>query len=376
MTVNDVSMNTYDRNKAYNDLPLLPPLDRNVITIPVLTALNKANKALAELKGIARKLHNQSVLVNTIALREAKASTEIENIFTTDDELYKSLTIKGSDLKGGAKEVLHYRESLWKGFEIMQKQKKISSNLLVKIYQIIKQVNDGIRPSHTETVIKKRGSGLLGGSIVYTPPRGEKVLQEKLDNLINYVNDDTNYDYDPLIKIAISHYQFEAIHPFRDGNGRTGRIFSILLMIQKGLLEMPILYLSAYIIREKEEYYYLLNSVTSRNSWESWIIFVLKAVEETSLYTIQKIEEIDNLFNTTFNFIKSKNPKFRKEIIEKIFEQPYISPKSILDENTKSLNTAKKYLDELSRIGVLTKKEIGKETRYLNIDLFNLLSET
>lgn len=369
-------MNTYDRNKAYNNLPLLPPLDKNVITIPVLTALNKANKALAELKGLAKKLPNQSMLVNTIALREAKASTEIENIFTTDDELYKSLTIKDRDLKGGAKEVLHYREALWKGFEMIKEQKEISSDLFVELYQIIKQVNDGIRPSHTETVIKKRGSGLLDGSIVYTPPRGEKVLQNKIDNLIDYVNDDTKYDYDPLIKIAISHYQFEAIHPFRDGNGRTGRIFSILLMIQKELLDMPILYLSAYIIKEKENYYYLLNSVTSRNSWESWIIFILKAIEETSLYTIQKIEEIDNLFNKTFNLIKSKNPKFRKEIIEKIFKQPYISPKSILDENTKSLNTAKKYLDELSKMGVLTKKEIGKEIRYLNIDLFNLLSET
>ncbi len=369
-------MKKYDRNVPYNNLPLLPPQDIKTITIPVLTALNKANKALAELKGMAKKLPNQSMLVNTIILREAKASTEIENIFTTNDELYQSLTIREEELKGGAKEVLHYREALWVGYNIIQEKKEISSDLLIRLYQIIKQVNDGIRPAQTETVIKKRGSGLLTSAVVYTPPRGEKILLEKLNNLINYVNDDIKYDYDPLIKIAVSHYQFEAIHPFRDGNGRTGRLFSILLMIQKKLLDVPILNLSAYIIREKEEYYYLLNSVTSRKNWEEWIVFILKAIEETSLFTIQKITEIDHLFNQTYQLIQSHHPKMRKEIVEKIFEQPYISPQTLISKNIKSLNTVKKYLEQLTEIGILTKKQIGKETRYLNIDLFNLLSET
>jgi len=366
----------YDRNKPYNNLPLLPPPNENVITIEVLHALNKSNKALAELKGLAGKLPNQSMLVNTIALREAKASTEIENIFTTDEELYKSLTIKESDLKGNAKEVLFYRQALWKGFHEIKKSGAFNIDLIKDVYQEIKQVKDGIRPSQTETVIKKRGSGLLGGTVVYTPPRGIDTIKEKLDNLFDYLNDDKKYNYDPLIKLAVSHYQFEAIHPFRDGNGRTGRIFSILLMVQKQLLEIPILYLSAYIIRKKDDYYELLNGVTAQKKWENWIIYMLKAIEETAIYTISKIEEIDRLFNNTLELTGSKLPHIRKETIEKIFEQPYVSPKRLIDQNVKSLNTAKKYLGQMEELGIMVPTKIGKETVYLNIDLYNLLSET
>ncbi len=367
---------TYDRNTPYNNLPLLPPPDEKIITIEVLKALNMANKALAELKGLAKKLPNQAMLVNTIALREAKASTEIENIFTTDDELYKSLTLNSTDLKGNAKEVLFYRQALWAGFKYLKINSTFDIDILVSIYREIKQVNDGIRPSQTQTVIKKRGSGLLGEAVVYSPPRGTEIITDKLDNLLSYINDDLTYDFDPLIKLAISHYQFEAIHPFRDGNGRTGRILSILLMIQKGLLDLPILYLSAFIIREKDDYYNLLNSVTTHGNWKSWIKYILKAVEETSLYTINKIEEIDRLFDTTFKLISIKLPHIRKETVEIIFEQPYISPKSIMDKNIKSLNTAKKYLSQMEEIGIMSSTKIGKEIVYLNIDLFNLLSET
>jgi len=366
----------YDRNKPYNSLPLLPPNDKEVESIEVLKALNNANKALAELKGIAKKLPNQSMLVNTIALREAKASTEIENIFTTDDELYKALTISEYGLKGNAKEVLRYRQALWKGYNDILKNKQLTIDVLIDIYQEIKQVNDGIRPPQTETVILKRGSGQLKGEVVYTPPKGIHVIQQKLDNLIDYINDDLKYPYDPLLKIAISHYQFEAIHPFRDGNGRAGRILSILLMIQKQLLEVPILYLSAFIIREKEEYYELLKNVTTLRRWNPWIIYMLKAIEETSKYTISKIEEIDRLFTRTMELVNEKYPSIRKEFIEKLFEQPYISPKSLLDKNIRSLNTAKKYLKQLQDIGVLVPEKIGKELVYLNIDLYNILSES
>jgi Fic family protein len=365
----------YDRNKPYNNLPLLPPPDEKVITIDVLQALNKANKALAELKGLAGKLPNQSMLVNTIALREAKASTEIENIFTTDDELYKSLTIRKSDLKGNAKEILFYRQALWNGFHRIKENGEFNKDLLIEIYREIIQVKDGIRPSQTETVIKKRGSGLLGGAVVYTPPRGIGIINEKLENLFDYLNDDKKFNYDPLIKLAVSHYQFEAIHPFRDGNGRAGRILSILLMIQKQLLEIPILYLSAYIIREKDDYYEFLNRVTTRRNWKNWIIYMLKAIEETSIYTISKIEEIDRLFNNTLELIVTKLPHIRKETIEKIFEQPYVSPKKLIDQNVKSLNTAKKYLGQMEELGIMIPKKIGKEVVYLNIDLYNLLSE-
>jgi len=366
----------YDRNKPYNNLPLLPPDENKIITINVLQALNKANKALAELKGVAKKLPNQSMLVNTIALREAKASSEIENIFTTDDELYRSLTIKETELKGGAKEVLFYRQALWTGYNEIVNKNEIDLELVIKIYQKIKQVKDGIRPPQTETVIIKRGSGLLDNSVVYTPPRGVDNIKKKLQNLFEFINNDEKYPYDPLLKIAIAHYQFEAIHPFRDGNGRAGRILNILVMIQKQLLEVPILYLSAYIIRNKEDYYYLLNRVTATDIWERWIIFMLKAIEETSLYTIYKIEEIDRLFLNTYNLIKKKLPHIRKETVEKIFEQPYTSPKRLMGDNIKSLNTAKKYLNQMVELGIMAPKKISKEVIYLNVDLFNLLSET
>ena len=369
-------MQAYDRNIPYNNLPELPPPDEKVITIEILQALNKANRALAELKGIARKLPNQAMLINTIALREAKASTEIENIFTTDDELYKSLTFNESDLSSNAKEVLFYRQALWAGYQKIKSTAIFDNDLIIDIYRKIKQVHDGIRPAQTETVIKKRGSGLLEASVIYTPPRGLGVIEKKLDNFFKYLNQDLDYEYDPLIKLAVSHYQFEAIHPFRDGNGRAGRIISILLLIQKQLLDFPILYLSAYIIREKDRYYELLNKVTTQRAWRDWILYILKAVEETSIYTINKIDEIDQLFNKTWTLVQEKLPGLRKELIEKIFEQPYISPKNIMDSNIKSLNTAKKYLGQLQDLGILVPKKIGKEIVYLNIDLFNLLSET
>ena len=369
-------MEKYDRNKPFNNLPLLPPNEDKVITINVLKALNKANKALAELKGIAKTLPNQSILVNTITLREAKASNEIENIFTTDDELYKSLMVKENELKDGAKEVFFYRQALWRGYDEINNKKQFDLDLVIKIYQNIQQVNDGIRPPQTKTVIKKRGGGLLGGSVVYTPPRGVDVIRHKLENLFDYINNDEAFPHDPLIKLAISHYQFEAIHPFRDGNGRTGRILTILLLLQKQLLEVPILYLSAYIIRQKEDYYYLLNKVTVADNWEKWIIYILNAIEETSVYTILKIEEIDRLFVNMNNLIKKELPHIRKETIEKIFEQPYIRPKKLVDNNVKSLNTAKKYLGQMVELGIMVPKKIGKEIIYLNIDLYNLLSDT
>ncbi len=370
------STEPFDRNTPYNRLPFLPPDDEKVETREVYRALNNANKALAELKGIAKKLPNQSMLVNTIALREAKASTEIENIFTTDDELYKALTISEYSAKGNAKEVLRYRQALWKGYNDIVKHKALTIETMIDIYQEIKLVNDDIRPPQTETVILKRRSGKLTGEVVYTPPRGEQVIQQKLANLIEYINDDAKYPYDPLLKIVISHYQFEAIHPFRDGNGRAGRILCILLMNQKQLLDVPILYLSAYIIRAKDQYYEYLKNVTTLRKWDSWIIYMLKAVEETSRYTISKIEQIDRLFSKTCELINDKHPSIRKEFIEKLFEQPYISPRKLLDSDIKSLNTAKKYLRELERSGIVVSEKIGKEIVYLNIDLYNVLSES
>jgi Fic family protein len=366
----------FDRTKPYNTLPLLPPPDERILTIEILSALNKANKALAELKGLAKTLPNQSMLVNTIALRESKASTAIENIFTTDDKLYKALSGNDSKLDANAKEVLRYIQALWEGYSTIKSKKTITLEMMIKLYREIKQLKDGIRPPQSETVIMKHGSGLLGGSIVYTPPRGEKLIRQKLTNLIEFINNDKKYDYDPLLKMAIGHYQFEAIHPFRDGNGRTGRILNTLIMIQKDLLDFPILYLSAYIIQNKEDYYANLNKVTSQRNWHHWIIYMLNATEETAKYTIKKINEIDALFNKTLQLVRKKYPSMKKEVVEQIFEQPYTSPKKLLNKNTKSVNTAKKYLEQLHKIKIMVPEKIGKEVIYLNVDLFNLLAES
>ena len=367
---------SYDRTKPYNQLPLLPPPDENIMTLEVLQAMNNANRALAELKGLARKLPNQSMLVNTIALREAKASTEIENIFTTDDDLYKALSGNESGLTANAKEVLRYRQALWAGYNTINAEKTVSKELLIAIYQQIKDLNDGFRPSFTEVVIRRRGSDLQGGTVVYTPPRGEGVLDEKLSNLIEYMNDDEQYPYDPLIKLAVAHYQFEAIHPFRDGNGRTGRILNILFLVLKNLLEVPVLFLSSYIIENKDDYYALLNSVTTRNKWGDWLLYMFRCVEQTSLFTISRINEIDELFSRTYAIVSARLPHIRKEVIERIFEQPYVSPRALLSRDIRSLNTSKKYLSQLSSLGILTPKKVGREVIYINIDLFNLLSET
>lgn len=365
----------FDRTIPFNTLPLLPPPPNQTETPEVLKALVKAGRALGELKGFANKLPNQSMLVNTIALREAKASTAIENIFTTDDALYKALSESDSNLDANAKEVLRYRQALWHGYTAIKNENKISIDLLTGLYREVKQAPDGIRPAQSETVIKKRGTGTLEGSIVYTPPRGEKIIEEKLNNLVDYLNNDTLYTSDPLLKLAISHYQFEAIHPFRDGNGRAGRILNMLVMIQKELLDVPILYLSAYIIEHKNEYYELLNKVSAQRSWQDWIIYMMKAVEETSNYTIQKINEIDRIFKNTSELINKNMPKTRKETIEKMFEQPYIRPKRLIDGNMKSLNTSKKFLEQVKDLKIVYPKKIGKEVFYINADLFELLSE-
>jgi Fic family protein len=371
-------MMPYDRHQPYNHLPLLPPPDEKVLTVEIMKSANRANKTLAELKGIAQTLPNQAMLINTLSLREAKASNEIENIFTTDDELYKALSASiqgGREPEGRAKEVLHYREALWQGYALLKKNNVFSVNLIIETFRQIKQTTEGIRPPQTETVIKKRGSGRLGGTVIYTPPRGAAVIKQKLANLVEYLNDDKKYDYDPLIKLAVAHYQFEAIHPFRDGNGRCGRIINSLLLIQKDLLTVPILYLSAYIINNKNEYYACLDAVTARRDWRRWILYMLDAVEQTARFSIQKINDINRLFDNTERLIAKKLPHIPQEVVEKLFEQPYISPKRLISERIRSLNTAKKYFVQMEEIGILTPRKIGKEIIYLHADLFDLLSE-
>jgi Fic family protein len=371
-----VKMEAYDRYSPFNQLPPLPPDQALYMDAEVGTKLVQASRRLAELKGLAATLPNQTIFVNTIALREAKASSAIENIFTTDDELYRSLSYQEDDyLEGPAKEILHYREALWKGFQDITKEKNLSVETVVDVFRQVKKTHEGIRPYQAEIVIKKRGWGSLVAETIYTPPRGKGVVEKKMADWIDFLNDDSAYPVDPLLKMAMAHYQFEAIHPFRDGNGRTGRILCIVYLIQKGLLDLPILYLSAYILQNKDAYYYALNSVTGLRNWKEWILYMLEAVSQTSEYTIDKINRIRSLMEKTERIILENKLSLARLNLSKLFEQPYIRPKNLLSDTIKSVNTAKKYLSQLEGLGLLTKERIGKEYIWFNTELMAILSD-
>ena len=371
-----VKMEAYDRNVPYNQLPPLPPATELYRDEEVLNKLMTASRRLAEFKGLASTLPNQSIFVNTIALREAKASSAIENIFTTDDELYRSLSYQEDDyLEGPAKEILHYREALWKGYQRITAEKKLTLDTVIDVYREVKSTHDGIRPYQAEVVIKKRGWGSLVAETVYTPPRGKGVVEKKMAELLEFLNDDAKFPIDSLLKMVMAHYQFEAIHPFRDGNGRTGRILCILYLIQKQLLDLPILYLSAYILQNKDDYYWKLNGVTGTLLWKPWILYMLEAVSQTVEYTSDKILRIKNLMEKTrATMLENSLPVARMDI-PKLFEQPYIRPKNLISDKIKSINTAKKYLSQLESLGLLTKEKVGKEYVWFNTDLMSILSD-
>lgn len=370
------NMDAYDRNTPYNQLPPLPPATALYQDKDVMDKLTLASRRLAELKGLASTLPNQSIFVNTIALREAKASSAIENIFTTDDELYRSLSYQEDDyLEGPAKEILHYREALWKGYQDIVADNSMTLETMIDVYRKVKNTHDGIRPYQAEIVIKKRGWGSLVADTVYTPPRGKGVVEKKLADLIEFLNDDVWFPIDPLLKMAMAHYQFEAIHPFRDGNGRTGRILCILYLKQKQLLDLPILYLSAYILQNKDEYYYKLNGVTGTLLWKPWILYMLEAVSQTAEYTTDKILRIKALMEKTHKIMLDNKLQVSRMDIPKLFEQPYIRPKNLLSDKIKSINTAKKYLTELESLGMLSKQKVGKEFIWFNTELMSILSD-
>lgn len=367
---------TFDRTRPFNQLPHLPPKEDKIYDREVLLLLAKAHRSLGKLDGISRKLPNPLMLVNTISLQEAKSSTEIENIFTSDDELYIAISTTDTQISPAAKEVLRYRESLWTGIDHITKHKHIDLNTIIRIYQNIKQTQTGIRSEHSNVRIIKGGNSTASGEVVYTPPKGDDILKEMLNNLLTFLTDDDNYDLDPLLKMAIGHYQFEAIHPFPDGNGRTGRILNTLLLMNKGLLSHPILYLSKYIIDNKDSYYQYLNGVSSRGDWKRWLLYMLTAVDETAKYTVIKIEEITQQFEATRAHIEKHIPKLDFAVIEAIFTQPYIKAIHLVGDKIKSRNTARKYLDQLCNIQVLELKHFGNENVYINNDLVRILEST
>lgn len=366
-----------DRTKPWNSLPELPIDSSLYLDIDILTQLGNTKAALGRLQGRSIAIPNQGLLVNSISLQEAKASSAIENIFTTDDELYKAYSEENvGQVDGPAKEILYYREALWEGYQYLQGDQIIDRGYFVKMYRIVSQFSDGIRSPIAQVVIKEGGSGPNAGKVFYTPPRGTGIVEAKMDNLIEFLNDEVKYPVDPLLKMAIGHYQFEAIHPFRDGNGRTGRIFNIHYLTKKGLLDYPILYLSKYIMENKDDYYAGLSGITQRGSWKNWLMFMLKAVEVTSNITYEKINDIISAKEAIMEAVSTSTDIQRPDsLVSVIFTQPFTRVQHLVKRGIYAENTARKYLEQLKEMGVLEKRSVGKGHYYLNLELYRILSE-
>jgi Fic family protein len=366
-----------DRNVPWNDLPPLPIRRELYQTIEILEKLGDAKAALARLQGRSVVIPNQGLLINTISLQEAKTSSAIENIFTTDDELYKAYSDQNTKTNGASREVLRYREALWSGYNYLKNRDRFDQEYFIRTFQEIKQTKDGIRPDFLNTAIMQSGTGPNAGQVIYTPPRGQAIIQNKLDNLANFLNDDENFKIDHILKMAIAHFQFEAIHPFRDGNGRTGRIFNIHYLTKKGLLDVPILFLSRYILDHKDDYYSGLMGVSQRGNWNNWLLFMLRAIEYTSNITFQKINDIVSAKNLILEYIKKENRKLRNtdDLIKHLFNQPFTKVKHLVDAGIYAENTARDYLNKLCDMQILEKKEIEGHHYYLNLELYRILSE-
>jgi len=354
-----------DRNQPYNDLPLLPP-NINLDNPEVLRNTIRANRHLAELKGSVLSMPNQRILVNGIVLQEAKLSSEIENIVTTNDELYRAAADEKLAKDPHAKEVLCYRQALWHGLNVLQ-SRPLSTNLFIDIVSIIKQKEMNIR--------KVPGTKIASNKeVIYTPPEGESIIREKLSNLEKFMHAED--EIDPLIKLAIIHYQFEAIHPFTDGNGRTGRIINILFLVEKGLLDNPILYLSHYILRTKSDYYQCLRNVTEKGNWIDWINYILHAIETTAMETQSRVSNILAAMDKAKEIVQTKVPKiYSKDLIEVIFMHPYSKVRFLEEAGIAKRQTAASYLKQLAELGILQSEKIGREQYYINTDLVKILSK-
>jgi len=370
-------MKKFDRNIPYNELPDLPPSEL-IFDTEILLKWGIASRALAELNRNIMRIPNPTMLVNTISLQEAQTSTAIENIFTTDDALYKAVsdTVREEFANSATKEVLRYREALWEGYKTIKSKNKLDETTIIKVFQEIKNTKQGIRPRQSQVVIKRGQSEFMAGEIIYTPPRGQGVVEEKMKNLLEFLNDHKKYPIDPLLKMVIGHYQLEAIHPFTDGNGRTGRILNLLYLVHQELLSHPVLFLSKYILNNKDDYYTNLSGITTRHAWKPWMLYMLTAVEITAKETNQTIDEILNQMNATYLHVKGKLKWYSLELNQLLFSQPYIKPKKIGELlGISSRTTLTKYMHALTEIGVLSSHQEGKEVFYINNDLIRILKQ-
>lgn len=353
-------------DQPWNALPLLPPTPE-LETRAVLKQCVPARAALAGLRQAARLIPNQAVLINTIPLLEAQGSSEIENIVTTTDRLFQHA--QGDLLADPAtREALRYRTALYEGYRSLARR-PLCTATAVEVCRTIKGVDMDIRRTPGTALANDRD-----GMVVYTPPTGEPLLRDLLANWERFLHE--AQDLDPLVRMAVGHYQFEAIHPFSDGNGRTGRVLNILYLIQEELLDLPILYLSRFIIAHKADYYRLLLDVTRKGDWEAWIIYMLRAVEETALWTTGKIIAIRSLAEHTADYLRTRIPKiYSRELVEVIFEQPYCRIGNLVERGIAQRQSASRYLKEMVAAGVLQEIPLGKEKLFLHPKLVRLLSQ-
>ena len=360
-------MSDFKKDIPYNDLPFLPP-KVNLETTLILRKTIKASRALANLNGAIINLPNPQLFLDTIHFQEAKASSEIENIITTNDELYKSVVADKNYKNPSAKEVISYKNALWHGLKQLESKPFITTNLCVDIMQRIKQNTSSVRSTPGTTLSN------TNGDVIYTPPSGENVIREKLSNFEKFINEDDSLD--PLIKMALMHYQFEAIHPFSDGNGRTGRILLLLYLKMVNLLDIPAIYLSQYIIQNKSEYYKRLRLVTEKEDWEGWILYMLDMIESTSLNGLIRLKAIITLMQKMSDEIKNQLPKvYTKDLIEIIFKLPYTKRQSLIDGGMGTPKTVGNYLMALENKGFLKSVKVGKEKLYLNHRLMEILEK-
>ena len=350
-------------------MKLLPFKDYDLKTPRILEELTKASRLLAELKGFAKYLPNQHILINAITINEAKDSSEIENIVTTHDSIYKVLTESGFKDEA-AKEVVDYRKAIWYGYEKIKEKGFINTNLLIELQAMIEHNNAGIRKTMGTNLVNSKT-----GEIIYTPPQEEQEIRDLLKNLEDYINNHDD-EIDPIIKMALIHYQFESIHPFYDGNGRTGRILNVLYLVLNHLLDSPILYLSNYINNTKKEYYELFTKFREENNYEDWIIYILKGVEETSKNTIELIKQIQNEMDKYKEEFLTKLPKiYSDELLESLFYEVYTSISYVEKRCGVSRQTAATYLNSLVEAGLLDYEKVGRESIYKNTRLIELLSK-
>jgi Fic family protein len=350
------------------------PLPYDLETKDILKQVNKSNRKLAELKGVARTIPNEKILISTLTLQEAKDSSAIENIVTTQDDLYTaSLGFVNQNINAAAKEVLFYREAINKGFNAVREKNILTLNHIKMIQESLEHNSAGFRTT-PGTQLKRQNDG----KVIYTPPQDGADVLKYMKNLEMFINDDSVCNLDPLIKMAIIHHQFESIHPFYDGNGRTGRIINILYLVISGLLDIPILYLSRYITRNKSEYYRLLQAVRTKNTdnlpqWEAWILFILRGIETTAEDTISLVNSIGTLMNEFKNILRPEfGSKYNHELLNGMFYHPYTKIDHVVANMQVSRQTAAKYLDKIVELGLLQREKLGKDNYYINLKLRDL----